>query len=68
METKVVKWEKRRQAGGGEMEKGQPGGEGEGKKNARSERKAKQKRGAKRSKATEKSRGAVTRQVPSSGF
>lgn len=40
---------------------------GGGKKNARSERKAKQKGGA-RSKATEKSRGAVTRQVPSSGF
>lgn len=57
--------DKRRQAGGEEMEKGQQGKRMRGE--ARSERKAKQKRGAK-SKATEKSQGAVTRQVPSSGF
>lgn len=74
METKVVKWKKGDKAG--EMERwrkasGEEEGGGEGKKNAcRSEERKESKAKARsdRSKATEKSRGAVTRQVPSSGF
>lgn len=52
METKVVKWEKRRQAGGGEMEKGQPGGGGGGRKM----------RGAKGKQSKSEERSGVKRQ------
>lgn len=68
METKVVKWER------GEMEKGQRwerkmrGKKDEAMPSEAKRGKAKQKEGMESEVNRQKSRGAVTRQVPSNGF